>query len=58
MIMQFIVGNSDFCHFVNEFAVPVEVKDLADGAHIGASAVQGRNIFGYKISKANTVFSK
>lgn len=55
---QFIVGNSDFCHFVSEFVVPVAVKDLADGSHIGASAVQGRNIFGFKLSKPATVFSK
>lgn len=55
---EFIVGNSDFCHFVEEFKVPVALKDLADGAHIGASAVQGRNIFGFLISKPATVFSK
>lgn len=55
---QFIVGNSDFCHFVDEFIVPVSVNDLSDGVHIGASAVQGRNIFGFKLSKANTVFTK
>ena len=55
---EFILGNSEFCHFVAEFAVPVAVKDLADGAHIGASAVQGRRVYGLKISKPETVFAK
>lgn len=55
---EFVLGNSEFCHFVAEFAVPVQVKDLADGAHIGASAVQGRRVYGLKISKPETVFAK
>lgn len=52
---DYIVGNKAFCHFVDEWAVPVAVKDIADGVHIGASAVQGRKIFGYLVSKASTV---
>lgn len=58
MSQDFIVGNSDYCHFVNEWAVAPTVNDLADGIHIGASAVQGREIFGFKITKLNTVFVK
>lgn len=54
----FIVGNSDYCHLVEEWQVPVSVNDLYDGAHIGASAVQGRIIYGYKVSKPGTVFVK
>lgn len=53
--VDYIVGNSDFCHFVNEWSVLVSVQDLKDGKHIGASAVQGRQAFGYKISKPETV---
>lgn len=53
---KYVVGNSDFCHFVNEWMVLPDVVDLRDGAHIGASAVQGREIFGYKITKPATVF--
>lgn len=53
---KYVVGNSDFCHFVNEWMVEPEVVDLKDGAHIGASAVQGREIFGYLVSKPETVF--
>lgn len=52
---DYIVGNKAYCHFVDEWAVPVAVNDLADGKHIGASAVQGRKIYGFLISKATTV---
>lgn len=55
---DFLLGNSEFCHFVPEFTVPVAVKDLADGSHIGASAVQGRRSYGLKISKPETIFAK
>lgn len=53
--VDYVVGNSDFCHFVDAWNVPVGVYDLADGAHIGCSAVQGRKAFGYKITQATTV---
>lgn len=55
---SFIVGNKAFCHFVDEFAVEPAVRDLADGVHIGAAAVQGRKICGALISKPATVFVK
>lgn len=52
---SYILGNRAFCHYVSEWAVPVGVKDLADGVHIGASAVQGRQVYGYLVSKPTTV---
>ena len=52
---EYILGNSAFCHFVSEWIVPVALNDLADGKHIGASAVQGRKVWGAAISKAATV---
>lgn len=52
---EFVLGNKAFCHYVAEWSVPVGVYPLADGAHIGASAVQGREVWGAKISKATTV---
>lgn len=56
---EFVLGNTAFCHFVAEFAVPVHVQDLAgSGTFIGASAVQGRRIYGLKISKPETIFAK
>lgn len=53
--VDYVVGNSAFCHFAEEWSVPVGVYDLADGAHIGCSAVQGRKAFGYTITQATTV---
>ncbi len=53
--VDYVVGNGDFCHFVEAWSVPVGVYDLADGAHIGCSAVQGRKAFGYKITQATSV---
>ena len=53
--VDYVVGNGDFCHFVDAWNVPVGIYDLADGAHIGCSAVQGRKAFGYKITQATSV---
>lgn len=53
--IDYVVGNGDFCHFVEAWSVPVAVNDLKDGAHIGCSAVQGRKAFGYKITQQTSV---
>lgn len=53
--VDYVVGNGDFCHFVDGWNVPVAVRDLADGAHIGCSVVSGRKAFGYKITQATSV---
>jgi len=55
---EFILGNRVYCHYVQEWMVPVAVKDLADGAHIGSSAVQGRLVSGSMVSQAGTVLVK
>lgn len=56
--VEYILGNRIYCHFVDEWMVPVAVNDLKDGAHIGASALQGRRVYGIKISKQSTVIVK
>lgn len=56
--VDYILGNSIFCHYVDEMKVPVAVNDLADGEHIGACAIQGRDVYGYMISRPETVFVK
>ena len=56
--VDFILGNRIFCHYVDDWAVPVGVNDLADGEHIGASAIQGRDVYGYMISRPDTVLVK
>lgn len=53
--VDFVIGNRVFCHFVDEWKVPIAVNDLKDAKHIGSSAVQGRRCYGKKISRANTV---
>lgn len=53
--VSYIIGNKVFCHFVDEWSVPVHVEDLKDGKHIGASAVQGRRVYGDMISRPETV---
>ncbi len=56
---EFIAGHPNWCHRVDEWAVPVHLQDLAgSGKFIGASAVQGRKIWGRKISKPKTVYLK
>lgn len=54
---DFILGNNEYCHFVNEFSVPVTVKDLTN-EYIGSSAVQGRMVYGCAVSKPATVIVK
>lgn len=56
---EFIAGHPNWCHRVNEWSVPVHLQDLnGSGNFIGASAVQGRKIWGLKISKPQTVYVK
>ena len=56
---EFIAGHPNWCHRVQEWAVDVHAQDLAgSGKYIGASAVQGRKVYGLKISKPQTVYIK
>lgn len=56
---EFIAGHPNWCHRVMEWQVPVHLQDLAgSGKFIGASAVQGRKIYGVKVSKPQTVYVK
>lgn len=56
--VEYVIGNNVFCHFVDEWMVPVDVNDLKDGKHIGASAVQGRRVYGDMLSRPETVTVK
>lgn len=56
---EFIAGHPNWCHRVHEWGVDVHAQDLAgSGKYIGASAVQGRKIYGLMISKPQTVYVK
>ena len=56
---EFICGHPNWCHRVMEWQVPVHLQDLAgSGKYIGASAVQGRKVYGIKVSKPQTLYIK
>ena len=56
---EFIAGHPNWCHRVQEWGVDVHAQDLSgSGKYIGASAVQGRKIYGLMISKPQTVYVK
>ena len=56
---EFIAGHPNWCRRVQDWSVAVHPQDLSgSGKYIGASAVQGRKIFGMKISKPQTVYVK
>lgn len=56
---EFICGHPNWCHRVQEWQVPVHLQDLgASGKYIGASAVQGRKVYGAKVSKGKTLYIK
>lgn len=55
---EFVAGHPNWCHRVQEWAVPVGVYPVNDGVHIGASAVQGRKVYNVLISKPETVYVK
>lgn len=57
--VEFIAGHPDWCTRVREWKVPVEVVNLkGSGKWIGASAVQGREIYAHKVTKSTTLFKK
>ena len=56
--VECILVNSVYCHYVDDWKVPVAIKDLADGAHIGSSAIQGRDVYGCMVSRPATVLVK
>lgn len=56
--VEYIIGNSVYAHYVAEWAVAPGIKDLADGKHIGASALQGRRVHGEMVSRPATIIVK
>ena len=44
-----IAGHPRFATRAEEFSVPIHIQDLSgSGKYIGASAVQGRDVYGHK----------
>ncbi len=58
--LAMVGGHPKFATRVREFSVPVHVQDLnGSGNYIGASAVQGREVYGHKVTRSvaiNAVF--
>lgn len=54
---EMIAGHPNWCHRVEEWSVPVAIKSLTN-TYIGASAVQGRKIFGTMVSNNKAVIVK
>ena len=56
---EFIAGHPNWCHRVMEWQVAIHLQDLSgSGKYIGASAVQGRKVYGLKVSKPQTLYIK
>lgn len=56
--VDYIVYAVDWCQAVDEWAVDPTINNLADGTHIGASALQGRNDYTDIVTNANAVLVK
>ena len=51
--LAMIAGHPRFATRAEEFAVPVHIQDLSgSGKYIGASAVQGRDVYGHKVLRS------
>ena len=56
---EFIAGHPNWCHRVMEWQKEVHIQSLdGSGKYIGASAVQGRKVYGVLVSKPETVYIK
>lgn len=56
---EFVAGHPDFATRVNEFSVPVHVQSLdQSGKWIGACAVQGRKVYGHKVTNPACILVK
>lgn len=56
---EFIAGHPLFASRVKEFSVPVHVQDLGgSGKYIGACAVQGRQVWGAKVTRPEAIYIK
>lgn len=56
--LAMIAGHPRFATRASEFAVPVHLQDLSgSGNYIGASAVQGRNVYDHKVLRSVAIRS-
>ena len=55
--LAMIGGHPRYATRINAWKVPVAVNDLADGKHIGASAVQGRMVYEHEVLRKNAIYA-
>ena len=56
---EYVAGHPNWVASIGEWAVPVHLQDLSgSGDFIGASAVQGRKVYAYKVTNGHTFLVK
>ena len=53
--IKMVASHADYISYIEEFTVPVAVRDLADGKHVGASVLSGRAVYGGAILRPECV---
>ena len=56
--VEYIIYGIDWCQAIDEWKVQPTVNDLKDGAHIGASALQGRMVYTDALTRKTAVIFK
>lgn len=56
--IEYIVYGIDWCQAIDEWQIAPAINDLKDGAHIGASALQGRMVYADKVTNTGAVIVK
>ena len=55
--LQFVCGHPKYATRVNEWSVPVTLEDLKDGKHIGASWINGRQVYAHTVTRPQAIYS-
>lgn len=56
--VQYIVYASDWCKAIDEFTIAPRVVDIKDGAHVGASKLEGRMVYADAVTDKKAVVAK
>ena len=56
--VEIVFGHPDYATRIKEWSVEPQINKLADGKHIGASAVQGRKVYAHKVTEPKAILVK
>ena len=56
--IEYVVYGIDWCQAIDEWKIAPSVNNLSDGAHIGASALQGRMVYADTLTRKEAVIIK